>query len=105
MKSLLAVISFALGLFLINVQSAAIAAEPTASASATAAPTAASTTAAAGTTAKAKTNKRIPHHTRFSCSTEECTCHGGADCNDLGSTHLCKISMTCEEMACRCSRR
>jgi hypothetical protein len=105
MKSLLAVITFALGLFLINVQSTAFAAEPTASASATAASAAASTPAAADTTAKAKTNKKIQHHTRFSCTTEECTCRGGADCNDLGSTHLCKINMTCEESTCRCSRR
>lgn len=105
MKSLLAVISFAFALFLINIQSAAVAAEPAASVSASAMAT--STPAAAGTTAKATTpaKKRMPHHTRFACTTEECTCHGGADCNDLGSTHLCKVDMSCEGTSCRCSRR
>lgn len=95
MKNLIGILTFILGLSFVFVQHSAIAAETKAAPEVTATAEAAK--------ASPSTKKKRPH-VRFACTTEECTCHGGADCNDLGRTHLCKIDMTCSGSTCRCSR-
>ena len=95
MRNIFVATTLAIGMFLMMALPSANAAETQP------APEAA---AAATTTKAASTAKKKRPHLRFSCTREECTCRGGADCNDLGSTHLCKIDMTCNGSTCRCSR-